>query len=535
MLYATERTRIIFITILFILFYVLLIGRLYVLQMVNHDFYVALAEKQYQVTVILPASRGLIFDRHNIPLALNNEAISAFIIPEKINNENRLCHYLKQELPRVYELLQYNKQKKFMYLSRHINDEQKKVFEAFPEVYFLKESARLYLHSSCATVVGLTDVDNQGVSGIELGMQETLAGKATIQQFEKDVKSGFFHSNTIDVQDRYAGQNIHLTIDSTLQFLITKKLKKHCKKNLCSQAGVIVLDPANGDILTMSSYADQAELQMKNNCISNAYEFGSVCKIFAALAAVEEKVVTVDELIDCKNTKTARLDGRTVNTWKAHGLLSFKEVIAKSNNIGIAQVAKRLNLLLYKHYKQLGFAKNLDIPLPLKQRGTITHPANWSKQSLISLSYGYEVSTTLLHLASAFLPIAHDGYKVKPRLLLNVPIKIGKKLYHSETITTIKDILRETTERGTARKARIKGYDVLCKTGSAHLLVDGRYSIDDNLYSCLGMVEKDGYQRVIAVYVQKNGPGQKDTFASTMAAPLFETVAETLLLHDRIL
>ena len=165
-------------------------------------------------------------------------------------------------------------------------------------------------------------------------------------------------------------------------------------------------------------------------------------------------------------------------------------------------------------------------------------PENWSKQSIISLSYGYEVSITLLQLACAFCTIA-TGYKTIPTLISN-PFVVsssnhtkGLKLYSDAALNTIKEILEKTTLYGTARRARIKGYRVMSKTGTANMLIDGKYDTDKNIYSCAGIVEKDNYQRVIVTFVKE--AQQKGIYASTVAVPLFESVAERMLIHDTII
>jgi len=322
-------------------------------------------------------------------------------------------------------------------------------------------------------------------------------------------------------------------------------------------------------------------------------------KVCAALAALEEGVVTPQELIDCKNTLTTQVDGRTINTVQAHGIIPFTDVIALSNNIGIAIVAKRLGTTLYDHYKRLGFGTKTGIEFPGENSGFVNPVDKWSKQSIISLSYGYEVSATILQLACAFCTIA-TGYKVKPTLILGLnpsihpfhehsgraeggqntlssnnpsldaiksipvaeesknkllyspnnnkdltPLALSvpagdvskgtnvKKLYSDESRTIIKEILEKTTLYGTARRARMKGYRVMSKTGTANMLIDGKYDPEKNLYSCAGIIEKDDYQRVIVTFVKQ--ANKKNIYASTVAVPLFESVAERMLIHDTII
>ncbi|RTL04302.1 penicillin-binding protein 2 [Candidatus Dependentiae bacterium] len=540
MFFAQEYKRVSCIGILFGIAYVGLLARLYIMQIVHHDFFTELGAKQYAITVTQQAKRGLITDRHGTPLALNSAAQSAFITPCFLREPKTLYPFLQQEFHSAYEKLLAKKDKKFMFIARHINKqtEEKLKNVHHKDIYFLEEPARVYPAPACASIVGSVDIDNHGIAGCELSLNTLLAGRPAMYAVQKDAHADHFYFEKKEIEQATPGLDVSLTIDATLQYVIQEKLANYAQENGCVEGGAIILDPGNGDILCMTSFIanDQSfDAKMKNTCVAHAYEFGSICKLFVAAAALEEGLVTIDELIDCKNKKTARVDGRIINTWKAHGILSFKQVIALSNNIGIAIVAKRLDTLLYKHYKELGFGSKLPVALPGKHAGFLQDPAHWSKQSLISLSYGYELSVTLLHLASAVATFAHEGHRVYPRLLLTDQIQIGQKLYSPQTVNQIKEILEETTTRGTAHRAKIQKYSVLCKTGSAHRVVDGFYSKDNNIYSCIGIVEKDLYKRVVAVYVQKNGSGQEHTFASTMAAPLFNTIASYMLVHDHVI
>jgi cell division protein FtsI (penicillin-binding protein 3) len=340
--------------------------------------------------------------------------------------------------------------------------------------------------------------------------------------------------------------------------LVQQAVQQTVEKFNAKEAAVIIMNPKNGEIITMISYPyfdpnnshTTSCDNFKNKVITDAHELGSVIKVCAALAALEEGVVTPDELIDCKNSLTTHIDGRVINTVQAHGIIPFTDVIALSNNIGIAIVAKRVGTKLYDHYKKLGFGSKTGIKFPGENTGIVNPPENWSKQSIISLSYGYEVSITLLQLACAFCTIA-TGHKVTPTLICSHPSPLAlpalrslgevgsnaEYLYSAKTLNTIKEILERTTLHGTARRAAIKGYRVMSKTGTANMLIDGKYDPDHNIYTCAGIVEKeiekDNYQRVIITFVKD--AQQKNIYASTVAVPLFESVAERMLIHDKII
>lgn len=440
-----------------------------------------------------------------------------------------------------------------MYIQRRLNAQQIAAIKNsnVPDIHLLQEPNRMYPIPSAACITGITDIDNNGVCGIELICNTQLAGTPTTHQLQKDARSGHFYFTKETRVSGKAGTPVTLTIDGNLQFLAQEELNKTVKIFNAPEGAVIIINPANGHIHAMVQYPDFdpenrniiAAVHTKNKISTEAYELGSVMKICTALAALEEGVITLNEEIDCHNKKTSYIDGRKINTVIAQDIVPFWDVIARSNNIGIAQVAKRLDHLLYNHYKRLGFGEKTGIPIAGEQAGFVNPPHNWSKQSIFSLSYGYEIRATLLQLARAFCIIANDGYAVEPKLIIEPLVKGSlqtlidmpekKRLYSQKAIEDIKIILHKTTQEGSGRKAHIKGYNIMTKTGSANLLIDGIYDHNKSIFTCAGIVEKGDYKRVIVTFIKE--PQCKQVYASTVAAPLFEQVAQKMLIHDKIL
>ena len=555
------RSTIIF--FVFILFYTLIGINLYVIQIKQHDFYKKLADQQYHVTITQIPPRGPIFDRTGCNyLAMNKDYLAAFILPNQITDKKRTLQFLQKHFPQAIKRFIKNKDKHFMFIKRRLSPEEIEIItnEKNADIFLLSEPGRYYPLASASPTIGLTDIDNKGLLGIELLYNNSLAGKPTTCHLKKDARSGYYYFKKETTVQGDIGHPLQLTIDADLQFLIQEIMHQTVEKFNAKEAAVIIINPYNGEIITMLSYPyfdpNNAHTthsdHFKNKIITDAHELGSVMKVCAALAALEEGVVTPDELIDCKNSITTQIDGRIINTVQPHGIIPFTDVIALSNNIGIAIVAKRLGHTLYDHYKRLGFGTKTGIKFPGENTGIINPPENWSKQSIISLSYGYEVSITLLQLACAFCIIA-TGYKVIPMLISSHPstgsgrtvrdsnpvrpeLVEGNerpKLYSDTTLNTIRDILARTTLYGTARRAAIKGYHVMSKTGTANMLIDGKYDPDHNIYTCAGIIKKDDYQRVIVTFVKD--AQQKNLYASTVAVPFFESVAERLLIHDKII
>ncbi len=537
-------------TIVFLAFscvYIIIALHLYVIQIKHHDFYAKLAQQQYHVTITQTPPRGNILDRSgNNYLAMNRDYVSAFILPSRMTHPDETTAFLLTHFPNAHKRFIKNQPKHFMFIKRRLSSEEQDLIKntSHHDICLLTEAGRYYPLAAASPLVGITSIDNKGLMGIELVYDHLLAGKPTTYHLEKDARSGYFYFNKETTISGDNGQDIQLTIDADLQFLTQEAVHNTVEKFNAQCGAALVMDPRTGEIMAMVSYPyfdpnnpHIPSLDLcKNRIITDAYELGSVIKVCAALAAFEEQVVTPEELIDCQNRLTTHIDGRIINTVKPHGIIPFTDVIAFSNNIGIALVAKRVGPPLYDHYKRLGFGTKTGIEFPGENPGFVNPPEKWSKQSIISLSYGYEISATLLQLACAFCTMV-TGYKVTPNLIMNELTRHSsqdnKRLYSEKNIALIRNILERTTLYGTAKRAAIKGYRVMTKTGTANMLVDGKYDPNKNLYTCVGLVEKDGYERVIVTFIKE--ANRKNIYAATVAVPLFEEIVERMLIHDRII
>jgi cell division protein FtsI (penicillin-binding protein 3) len=524
---------------LFVSLYIIVFGNLYVLQIRQSHFFSNLGKQQYHVTVTQTSPRAEILDRNNVPLAMNKDNMAAFITPHHLEQPEKLKQFLAAHFPQAAERLNKNKHSHFLFIKRRLTDKQLELINKnnLSDIKLLKEPNRYYPIESVGPIVGLTDIDNQGLLGIELLYNSQLAGKPFTHTLEKDARFKHFYFKRETKIEGTSGQPVTLTIDGTLQFLVYEELKDALRKYNSKEGAVLILDPTNGEILVMANYPDfdpnKAELLTnqaltKNKICTDAYELGSVIKIFLALAALESGVVKPDELIDCENSNEATLNGFKFTTYKANGLISFTDVMVHSNNIGVAKVAQRLGPILYEHYKRLKFGQKIGI-FPGENKGFITHPDKWSKSSIIALSFGYEISATLMQLAQALGIIANNGYAVTPQLKKNYTSirESTGPLYKPESIQTLKKILSETA------KVKIPSCEIMGKTGTARLLTNGKYDPNRHIFTYAGIVQKNDYKRIIITFVKETTT--RGLMASTTALPLFEQVAYKMLIHDKII
>jgi cell division protein FtsI (penicillin-binding protein 3) len=508
---------------------------LYIIQIKQRDFFTTLAKQQYQITQTQFPERGLILDRTGKELTLNKDSLSAFIVPTNIINIEALEQFLKKNFPSALERLYQHPDSHFLYIKRKLTPEQQKLIEqsSICDIKFLKEPSRLYPYESLSHIIGITDIDNKGLSGIEMMYNDHLAGMPSTMSLEKDARSGHFYFNKEIKNQGSPGEPITLTIDADLQFLVHEELKETVAEYQAKEGAVLIMDPTTGELLVMAQYptvdphaTENINLEYtKNKCVTDSHELGSVMKAFTALAALEEGVVKPGELIDCQNTKIGYINGFKISTWKAHDIIPFSDVIKYSNNFGIATVGLRLGSKLYDHYKALGFGTKTTLNWPGEQSGFVNPPSNWSKQSIISLSFGYEISATLLQLARAYGVIAM-GYLVDPIIIKNNSGNnqtTKKLLYNEHTLNTMRTILEKNS---------INGCRIMGKTGTANLVIDGVYNKDRNTYTFAGIIQKGSYNRIVITFIKEIQ--RKGLYATSVAQPLFERIAHLLLIHDKI-
>jgi cell division protein FtsI (penicillin-binding protein 3) len=478
--------------------------------------------------------RAPILDRNNNILAENKDFFSACYSPT-INPSEETLKFIKKEYPKIYKKIQENKKTHFFYLKRKINNSDIDSIKNknLDDIIFIKEYERIYPHKFLSPIIGIVDIDMKGIAGIEYSIDNILKQELTTE------KKLFFESSNYDEEQKK--EPVFLTIDSILSHKIYRIIKDSLEKYNSEYITAVVMNPENGDILSIVQYP-YFDIENKNSsnlnylkpiAITDSYEFGSIFKAFCMLSALEDGVITPEEIIDCKSTKHTFIKHFPVNTWKAHGEIPFKTVIRESNNIGIAQIAMRLDKKLYDYYKKMRFIKKTNIELPGEISGSMTNPKHWSAQSILSLSYGYEISASLLQLVQAWSLFTNNGKITSPRITFNKEIKISDQIFKNSSIEQSREIIEYTKERIPRQYCKIfENIKIFGKTGTANVLENGEYNPNKNTYVFVGNIEKENYKRIIGVYVRRCK--MSDVYASTIAQPIFFDIAKTILIHDKI-
>lgn len=550
MLRRSLNSRLYLVFLFFALLFSFLIARLAYVQLFKSQQFKNLAGKQHKIFTEIAPLRGTIFDRNLKALTLNSISYSIFATREiaaieKI--EDTLAPIL--ELNKDILASKLNSNKSFIWLKRKVSPEVSAKVKALSicGVGQLKEDKRFYPEGSLAShLIGFTDIDNNGLEGIELSCNSYLSGIKGWRLAQRDAKRQeviCWGYKSILPSDGY---NIVLTIDSVIQSIVQRHLRNAARKYKAISATAIVMVPATGEILALYNYPDYdlnkagtytADVR-RNLAITDIFEPGSSFKFVTAAAAIEEGKVSLEDKFFCEQGKY-HTGGRILHDYKPYGELTVREIIEHSSNIGVAKIAQGLGEeLLYDYIRSFGFGSLTGIDLPGEVRGILRPPSRWSAVSLSSIPMGQEIAVTPMQLICAISSVANNGVLLRPKVIKYIQGKDGKRIKSFPvrqvrrvisplTAQALRDVLAGVVERGTGKKAKVSGYKAAGKTGTAQKPSPrGGYYKNRYLSSFVGFVPAD--EPVISILVVLNEP-RPQYFGGTVAAPVFRKIAtETL-------
>ena len=410
---------------------------------------------------------------------------------------------------------------------------------------FVTESKRTYPNSDLAShVLGYVGTDNVGLSGLEATYDNLVRGRAGTVLVQMDSRRTAF--SRVE-RPPTAGASLELTIDEYLQHIAERELRAGVKSSGASGGSAIVMDPYTGEILALANapdfnpnvYRDAREELRRNRAIQDLYEPGSTFKIVTASAAFEERAVTPDTIIDA-SAGNIRFGSRVIRDDHNYGVLSFADVIVRSSNVGAIKVALKLGPNTINEYvKRFGFGRPTSPDFRGESPGIVWDPARLNDSALASVAMGYQVGVTPLQMAAAVSAVANGGELVQPRVVravirdrrrLPVPRKVINRSIAANTAATLTQIMEDVVERGTGERAKIPGYTVAGKTGTAKKLVSGSYrGHSDYNVSFVGFVPSR--KPVFAIVVVVDSPHRVSPYGGVVAAPIFQKIAATALRH----
>ncbi len=549
-----KKRAVILNTIIIFSFFAIFV-RLADLMILNHKHFSEKAKMQYTKAEDIRVRRGIVFDRWGRELALNIELESLYCDPENLDLDDDNIKKLASVMTKKSDVLRAKipEEGRFAWIARKLEPETaKRIKELHIQgLGFQTEAKRFYPGGKLAShILGFVDLDNQALEGIELKYDKYLKTGGGKVFFVRDA-GGRTLSSGVDTEAK--GNNIVLTIDQGLQYIVEKEIEKAISKWNAASASAIMMDPLTGEILALANRpaydpntpGKVSGFEKRNRAITDCYEPGSTFKVVIGLGSLEEKIVKPDTLFDVSKGGI-NVAGRTIHDVHRHGVLQFKEVIQKSSNVGSIMVGMRLGPeRLYKYAKLLGFGEKTGIDLPGEISGWIRPPERWSGTSLGAIPIGQEVAVTPLQVLRAYATVANGGFLVRPHIVSEIISPDGKVLFSfgekdrrriisQATAETFKDILKGVVyEGGTGKRASVNGNEVAGKTGTAQLIDPRtkRYSKEKFVSSFVGFVPADNPKLALIVVVYEP-KGQN--YGGVVAAPVFKDIAEQALSYLNI-
>jgi len=546
-----QRRKInVFYLVLFSVF-ILILLKLVNVQIIDSEKYKIAARKQYENKVILTPSRGLIYDRNMNVLVSNSFEYSFAADPNMVEKPELIAEIFSKAFGKSKEeyLLKLTSQNtSFIYLERRVDVSKTKGLDTLvmSGVIVIKEQKRVYNYGSLASqVLGFTNVDNKGQSGIELSMESGLAGKEGFIIMQRDGKGNNRPSLDFPRKDPENGNNVVLTLDINIQGIVEEELSKGVNEFQADCGKVIVMSVKTGEILAMASNPTfdpnsitiMDTIGMKNAVISDVYEPGSTFKLITAAATLEEKIEDKNSIIATESAN--EIKGANITDVHGESSMTFQQVIEQSSNVGFSKIALKLGAeRFYKYARDFGFGIYNGIELPGEKRGLLKRPIDFSSISLPYMSIGYEVLVNAMQIANAYSAIANNGMMMKSYIVKKEFMSDNKSIFESKP-TPIRQVVSDNTaksltsllvgvvERGTGTDAKIDGVKIAGKTGTAQRIINGTYSSNSHNASFVGYFPAENPQILITVIL--NNPRSGQYYGGKVAAPIFQKIASRLI------
>ncbi len=542
------RIRIRLVGVCFLIAFSFIVVRAFQLQVLGQEEWRKRADRQHQKSVPLTPKRGTIYDRGGEEMALSIEVDSVYLEPARIDDPEKVVAVLAKNLSLSQKGLRekVRSKKSFLWVKRQISQADAETIRAagLAGVGFTKEHRRFYPNSELgAQVLGFTGIDPKGLEGLELKYDGEVQGDGGYLVVERDALGRGLGSGNLVVQGDKRGADLHLTLDKQVQYIAEKELAEGVTKAGAKGGSAVVMDPRTGRILAMANYpfynpnaiGKYRPSHWRNRAVCDTYEPGSTLKVFLMAAALNEKLVTPNQIIDCEKG-SYRVGGRTIHDHHPYGRITAAEVIKVSSNIGSAKIGKALEReRLYRYLTDFGFGRPTGIDLPGEASGLVRPPNAWFEVDLAAIAFGQGMTTTPLQLARATAAIANDGK------LIDMPIverivngggevieerapEVVRQVVSPEVARQVREMMAQVVaEGGTGTLAAVPGFKVAGKTGTAQKVdpVTGGYSVDKRVASFIGMVPAEAPRLVVVVAIDEP---EKQVYGGLVAAPVFSRI-----------
>ncbi len=552
--------------------FVVLVTRAFYVQVVNKDFLQNKANANILRTEQLKAMRGVISDRHGVPLAISTPIMNVVIDPrdyfeakkqyeeisEKIKKEPENARRLRRELPdknlnldeladivgmdrsSLKKMMNDRPRSRYLVLKKEVPPQQTDIISKrnFEGVYTEKNYKRYYPQPQPnAQIIGLTNNDGKGIEGLEMQLNKQLSGIDGEQKIIRDKHGNRLKISEV-IKEVQPGENVTLSIDSRLQYIMYRELTAAGVANNARSASAIAVDVKTGEILAMSSWPsynpnDKKGLSnkdaMRNRGAIDMFEPGSTMKPFTVSAALETGQYTPNTIVNT-SPGSMKLGWHTIRDTHNYGALTVSGVIIKSSNVGSAKIALSLPKdTLPTFFRRVGFGQRSAVKFPGESSGLLLPANRLNPSQLGTMAYGYGLNATILQVAQGYAMLANHGLKMPLSLHKLDEVPKGEQVLSPKIADEVLLMLEQVTmPGGTARQANIPGYRVGGKTGTAHKLrADGKGYSNNEYRALFAGVAPVSDPRLAIIVVVENPQGRY--YGGLVAAPVFAKIMQESL------
>jgi len=522
-------------------FLALLIKALY-LQGLSTQFLQEQGVRRFERTVVLPPTRGKIFDRSGgVVLASSVPVKAIWVIPDDAKKATpeqlqQLAQLLNLSVADLQKRIQ-NTGRSFVYLRRQVDLELAEQVAALnvPGVHQQDEMRRYYPEGpGLAHLLGFTDIEDQGLEGIELAFNDLLSGQPGSRRVVRD-RLGRIVEDVRDIIPPQHGQDLLLSVDAGVQYDTYRALKKALDYHEADAGSAVVLDVQTGELLALVNLPtynpndrnDRKGDALRNRVLTDTFEPGSIMKPFTVALALESGAVDMQTQFDTGQGKY-RYEGAVISDVSRNGVLDVAGILRRSSNIGMTMLSERLSSeQMWSAFQQLGFGHAPQLGFPGVAAGRLRPWDTWRPIERATMAYGYGLSVSLMQMAQAFTVFARDGDMVSLSLLKRDTQPTSTRVFSPQVAEQMRAMLEASAGPDGARRAAVHGYRVAGKSGTARKIVNGQYSKSSYRSSFVGFAPVSDPRIVVAVSIDE--PRREGYFGGLVAAPVFsEVVAGSL-------
>lgn len=517
--------------------------RIFDLSILDQRFLRQQGDERVLRLIQIPAYRGMILDRNDIPLAISTSVYSIWANPQEFNISKSSLFSLSKLLDlKPNQILQmvhpsHSGKKQFVYLKRSLSPAITERIKALqiPGVYWQEQYRRYYPDGEItAHIIGFTDVDDNGQEGLELSYNPWLRGEPGKRWVMKD-RLGRIIADLQTVQQQKPGHDLVLSIDRRIQYIAYRELLAGVKQNQAGSGSAIVLDAKTGEVLAMvnqpsfnpNQNKERKGENIRNRAITDVFEPGSTIKAFSVACALDSGRYQTDTMI---NTYPGwmRVDHKLIPDEKNYGEISVGKVLQVSSNVGVSKMILNLPAdSLWNLLHRVGFGEITGIGFPGEQSGALVQRYPWGAFTLCTLAFGYGMSVTALQLARAYSVLAHDGVKMPISLLRLDHPPPGEQVIQPRLASEMLNLLESVVTQGTGKHAMIPNYRVAGKTGTTRMVGKKGYEKHHHTSSFVGIAPVENPRLVVAVVIH-NLQG-KNYHGGDVSGPVFEKIMEESL------